>query len=377
MPLDQFSSPRFARAMHFEARNNVSGGGVNLRVIPGKQYRLTNVTNSVEVRVISPNDAGTTLLQLFAPTTPTGTFTVPLTSSTVWIGGIGATQDVILEPIWTGVSAAGYRSLMSFVLEATDSNPRALIGTFFDIEGRELTVDGTNLKNQFTLIPTATPQLLFTLGFADGMMLMPDAFQFIGTLVGGPIRVVRGSPKANPSGGTINTNYDPINGAQIINPGPVRLGGEADDIWQPATNPGYMDTMYADTALPAASATTNDGQAGGETLTIATGQTSITRVIEVDFTSCALGIFFLRYKHGTFSGTVTIKAQRITKALSTVAVWRSNVVSVEEVFSFPNQSQFEFNHIELDQGLYHIAVTFTGLATQALTEVRYLTQRFQ
>lgn len=263
--------------------------------------------------------------------------------------------NVLIEPLPSTIQAGYRRSPLSYVLKATDSlSPRLLTGGFFGVDGRELLSYTGNAV--LTMAPTTAVQTLAQLyltrtGNSANDLLWADCVEFRGVLSGGPAMVFPGTPTPNLNQGA---EYTPVRSGLIINPGPVVLGG-MDCVNQTKVSGGVYD---AGTATSTLSVPINSG--------------STATITGVDATSCPLASFFLIFTPSAQPGSLRITAARRVESLGTSGSFTSSVFSVDESFTIASTSE-QTVHIELDQGLWEIKITPSGVS---LTGAKWIMQRF-
>jgi len=336
------------------------GGGIIVGAPPLRKFRLHNLNRNNQIEVRSNSSSGTPLAYLNPPTSSID-FDTLVDTTQMWLAGNGAAQDAILQPIGHGLSDALACSPLAFWLKATDSNARLLMGSFYSSDGRILLM-GTPASPtvQFSFAPTATPKTLYQFvkdSYAN-FPLFADCWEFRGTLYGGPVQVTPDSYLIN----FAQSAYHPDAGAPIINPGPVRLGGDADSIWQPSTNPGFMDPGVGKI---------NGGTDTGTTITAG----AVSADLLVDVRSSALGVLHVSW---TQSSTRNLRVQlwRQTTTLgSSPTTFTSQYPSVDEVFS-PTSGTSHSAHVELEDGLYKMVLSVPSGSGNA-TDVYWTVQRFQ
>lgn len=325
--------------------------------------RDTNATGTLLTTVPAQNSNSVVAADFFQANI--GVTTVYLESS--------ADSSAVIIPIYSNYETSIRRSPLSFIMRSTGGQQRRLVGTFIAADGRELLDKDGNAQYRIPISTTDRTLYDHFLNRTSPASTEPawaDAVEFRGVLYGGPVLVTPGNTETQNT--TVPNAYKPVGGAVLLSPGPVVLS-TLTGAYQPATNPGFYDIPITDDTLPAAP-TLQAGDGAGSAANIGTTE------MEVDFTSCALGICFFRFTHGATAGTLTIRAQRMIRALepkptmTNIAVWKSPVYSVEEVFSWTATSATDYAHIELDQGLWLVSLAVTGVN---LTAVSLMTQRFQ
>ena len=265
----------------------------------------------------------------------------------------GATS-VIIEPVYDTLEIGQIRSLMAYVLKATDGQTRRLIGTFIGRDGRELLTGNGLAFVSMTPNQTAQPlgNLLLTRVSPDtGDRIWADSYEFRGVLHGGPVEVLPGSPDATIAGAS--AGFTPPTGTSQIYPGPVILGGST-TVWQPSTGPGFTGPPVA----PSASTT----------ITVGTPGTAF-----IDSSSSPVTPLALRWApSSSAAGSLRVQAFRRFAALDGTT-WVSTIADVDETFPTATTAS-QTVHVELGQGLWDVTFTATGVSA---TLFQWMVQRIQ
>lgn len=270
-------------------------------------------------------------------------------------------QKLLIEPIVPGLSSSLAASPLLYVLKSTDSNPRALVGTFYDVEGKEMYPTSASEKSQYVLAPSDTAKTLYSLAKTaeSTFPIYADCREFRGTLYGGPLLITPYYIEPDPAG-AIDSDYVPIEGSPILYPGPIILGGDSPGIHQISTNPGFMDPGVGSQSL------SNINESGSTTVT-------------VDTRGSVLGILLVSWTQ-TAGKTLRIQAKRKTTTLaiagSSSESFTAGILSVDELYTVPTGATGFTAMIELDQGLYDVILSVPAGSTTA-SAIKWTVQRIQ
>jgi len=332
------------------------GGGVTLDCIPLVDCYVETIASLI----IRENDASGT--DITSVGNGSEVFQVPAGISRLYFENGSATEPTIFLVRQMAPESIGAvpRTPLCALLKSTDSAPRRLIGSFYGSDGR-LLKSGTT--TQFALDITDTAQALGNIVLSrpnppSPNHLWTDCQEFRGVLVGGPVLIVEGDHIANATG-TISSGS-----VSKIYPGPVVLGGSP-GIWQPATNPGYMDPPVTATSVSSIS----PGSAASQ--------------FTIDITSSVLASLFVSWTQTYASGSVrSLRIRAYRKAVTldaTPLTVTSQIASVDEVFTLIDTASNTFTaHVELDQGLYSVELSVpSGANAVHATSINWYLQRYQ
>jgi len=243
---------------------------------------------------------------------------------------------VLVEPIATDNVSGRFRSPMSFVLKATDSYSRILVGTFYSVAGQELLTRTSPAMSTVSMSIDTTAKTLGRLftersGHASDEYIFADAYEFRGMLYGGPVEVTPGSNDALEA--SVSTTYRPIAGSPRIYPGPVVLSS-SHGILQPATATG----AYGQVTLEKQDST---------------GASASSYV--ADFTGANFGRIFVRWNTDSLpNADLTIEVAPLYYVMGSATPRVSNILvnrltatsSVEAVY-----------HLDVEPGLFLVSIS--------------------
>lgn len=340
-----------------------SEGGVTYRVRRGRgqQYRIWQLSAADYVMVYENNGSGTLLGSPTATMAYLDLVAMGSTGTDLYFSAVESEQKLIIEPIVPGLSSSLAPSPLLFVLKSTDSNPRLLVGAFYDVEGKEMYPTSTSEKTQFSMSPSDTAKTLYSLAKAaeSTFPIFADCWEFRGVLYGGPVRITPYYFEPDPT--TVDSDYVPADGSPIIYPGPVRLGGASDSIWQPSTNPGFMDPGVNSISV-----------------TITGNATSAAQVL--DCRGSVLGILLFKVSRTTSDPkNIRVRASRKTTTLGSSSVtFAPSTLSADEIFTVAAGSGNDEFMIELEGGLYDVTFEMTNVESgSTTTTVQWTAQRLQ
>jgi len=326
-------------------------------VQPGSVYRVRNLGS---VNTVVSYGSGPTLENVPAGSILDTSFG---NNGSFKMKASSGTTQVAIQTLFDGTEIAFRRSLLNYVLKATDAQERRLVGTFYGRNGRELLSSAGGFV--LTLNPTTTVNTLGTLyltrpgAAANGAdKLWADAYEFRGMLLGGPVLVIPSSPASTTAPPT--PPYDPPIGTEVIRPGFVILGGQS-RIWQMADSPGITLPAPRPESIP--------------TIPV-NGQ----QAIAVDNSSSPVGVLAFRWDvtAGT-TGLVKVVAKRRMTAIETSSTiltpttWFSEISDVDESFVTTGGAT-KTVHVELPQGMFDVTISATGLAAN---NMQWMLQRIQ
>jgi len=324
-----------AHQYHAGSHCHAGGGGTAVPIGTGDVFKLVPATGET---------AATTLLCKVA----TG----------------GVDQTMIIEPVGNGTSFGLARNPLSFVLQApldvestNTSYPRLLVGSFFDLDGREIVFEQSTTNkdiNQHRLEPGNTAKTLYQLAVEknSNFPLLADCWEFRGILYGGPLLLTPGSPHSNPVT-AVDSAYLPVSGAPMLYPGPVILGGSADLTMQGSTNPGFTDPGVGRVSV-----------SGLSTNEVSAAQT-------IDLRGSVLGVVYIYWEQSGTDKRIRVTAKRKSKTLAHGSIsateYISSILAADEIFTIPGVATSMFASLELEQGLYELTIQALGSAASGIS----------
>ena len=277
--------------------------------------------------------------------------TIPANISRIYIENLNQVADgkVVLWIPENVNEATGVGNPLAFVLIAPSGTSRTIVGSFFAPNGETLADD--NGETVFTMTVTTTAEafarIFLSRSGAPGTdnFIWARATEFRGILIGAPIALCIGDNATEYAVG-IPT---PSAHGPLIYPGAFRLTGSG--VYQDFANPPGLGSPSKWT-------------------TVGSISNAATATIEIDLTASAIGALVVEATSSDPAAAIQIQAFRRIAAYdasSTVPI----VASEDQSFTIGNATKSVM--VELPMGRWSVNLKATG----ALTNVKYMTERYQ